>query len=103
MVKLFYKGARKGLQVSDLYQILKADKSEKLGNALEKNWNQEVIDSKLKGRNPSLVRALSKTFFWLYMFFGFLMFVLFVGLRYVYKETHFFLSKKLVSFLTFAT
>lgn len=81
MVKLFYKGARKGLQVSDLYQILKADRSEKLGSALEKNWNKEVIDAKLKGRNPSLIRALSKTFFWLYMALGMVMFVLFVGLR----------------------
>lgn len=81
MVKLFYKGAKKGLQVSDLYQILKADRSEKLGSALEKNWNNEVIDAKLKGRNPSLVRALFKTFFWIYMALGIVMFVLFVGLR----------------------
>lgn len=81
MVKLFYKGARRGLQVTDLYQILKADKSEKLGDALEKNWNKEVAKAKEKGTNPSLIRALSNTFLCLYMAYGLAMFILFVGLR----------------------
>lgn len=81
MAKLFYKGAKRGLQVSDLYKHLKCDDSEVLGNKLEKHWLSEVEKSKNKDSGPSLLNALCKTFFWGYMFYGFLFFVLFVVLR----------------------
>lgn len=81
MVKLFYKGAKRGLQINDLYKHVKSDDSELLGNKLEKNWNKEVEKSKLKDRGPRLLRALFATFFWGYMYYGILFFILFAGLR----------------------
>lgn len=81
MAKLFYKGAKKGLQISDLYKNAKSDESEYLADRLEKNWDRQVEISKHKGGNPSLLRALIKTFFWEYMLFGLAFFILYVGLR----------------------
>lgn len=81
MAKLFYKGAKKGLQVNDLYKNAKSDDSEKLADRLEKNWNKQVDKSKHKGGTPSLLKALFQTFFWEYMTYGIMYFILFVGLR----------------------
>lgn len=81
MAKLFYKGAKKGLQVSDLYKNAKSDESEYLTDRLEKNWNKQVEKAKHKGGDPSLLNALFATFFWGYMFYGFTFFILFVGFR----------------------
>lgn len=81
MAKLFYKGAKKGLQISDLYKNAKSDDSENLGNRLEKNWNKQVEKSKHKDGTPSLLKALFQTFFWEYMVYGIMFFILFVGFR----------------------
>lgn len=66
----FKKGVSKGLSVEDLYDPLEGDYSEPLGDDLEKNWSKELLDSKTKGRKPSLMRAISKTFLWSYMVWG---------------------------------
>lgn len=81
MAKLFYKGAKKGLQVSDLYKNAKSDGSEKLANRLEKNWNKQVEQATHKGASPSLLKALFQTFFWEFMIYGLMYFILFVGFR----------------------
>lgn len=76
MMKLCYKGTKKTLEVIDLYKTLACDESEPLTNNLEKNWNQELVDSKLGAKkSPSLVRAIIKTFFWNYMTYGICLFV----------------------------
>lgn len=81
MAKLFYKGAKKGLQVSDLYKHMKSDDSESLGDKLERNWNREVEKSKNGNKEPSLLKAMFKTFIWGYMYYGIMFFILFVILR----------------------
>lgn len=81
MAKLFYKGAKKGLQVDDLYKHVNAEDSEYLADRLEKNWNKQVEESKNKDEGPSLLKALFATFFWGYMLYGFMFFILFVGFR----------------------
>ncbi|XP_023310959.1 multidrug resistance-associated protein 4 [Anoplophora glabripennis] len=83
MIKLFYKGTQKGLEVVDLYKALDCDKSSYVGDKLEKNWDDEVKKAKLKGSKPSLMRALIKTFIWKYMLCGLLQFIQMVVLRSV--------------------
>ncbi|KAJ8933696.1 hypothetical protein NQ314_013862 [Rhamnusium bicolor] len=63
MVSLFYKGTQKGLEIIDLYKTLDCDKSMNIGDRLERNWEREVARAKLKHSEPSLMRALIKTFF----------------------------------------
>ncbi|XP_044268658.1 ATP-binding cassette sub-family C member 4-like [Tribolium madens] len=76
MVKLCYKGTKKGLEIADLYKTLSSDQSEKLTDELEKHWNEEVERNKLKlQKPPSLTRAIVKTFLWKYMGFGILLFI----------------------------
>ncbi|KAJ8951068.1 hypothetical protein NQ318_003766, partial [Aromia moschata] len=83
MVGLFSKGSRKGLEVIDLYKAVGRDQSTRLGDKLERNWNQEVQRAKLKNTEPSLLRALTKTFIWNYMLYGLSLFVQMVILRSV--------------------
>lgn len=81
MIKLCYKGTRHGLQIGDLYKTLYDDKSEDLGDKLEKNWQRECAKAKEKHKKPSLFTALTKTFFWQYMIWGFVLFFQSIFLR----------------------
>jgi ATP-binding cassette subfamily C (CFTR/MRP) protein 4 len=82
MIKLCYKGTKKGLEVIDLYKTLTCDQSEMLTDDLEKYWNEEVVKTKSKINTlPSLIRAIVKTFFWKYMGFGMLLFLQLIVLR----------------------
>lgn len=89
MIKLFYKGTQKGLEVIDLYKALDEDKSSPLGDKLEYHWDNEVKRAKLKGCKPSLMRALSKTFFLSYMLCGLLQCFQMVLFRYVILLTRY--------------
>ncbi|XP_076243257.1 ATP-binding cassette sub-family C member 4 [Calliopsis andreniformis] len=73
LAELFWKGAHKDLELTDLYHPLKSDESERLGNRLELAWNQELIkaegqkqpkDGKIneKLETPRLSIAIIKTF-----------------------------------------
>lgn len=64
---VFFKGRKRELNTSDLYQPLKNHKSEKLGNALAKAWEKEF---ERNGKTPSLRRALLKVFGWEIMLLG---------------------------------
>lgn len=76
MVKLCKKGVKKSLEICDLYKPLTSDESERLTNALEQNWEAEKNRCKDKLESgPSLFRAIVKTFFWSYMFYGILLFL----------------------------
>lgn len=82
MIKLFYKGAKQGLQISDLYKHLKTDDSEYLGDKLEKCWNKQVEMAKLgKTKQPSLLKAYIDAFFWAFMVHGIMQFILYAVLR----------------------
>lgn len=75
MVRLCRKGAKQSLEIADLYKPLSIDESERLTDALERNWKAEVDRCQFKIESgPSLTRAIAKTFFWKYMGFGILLF-----------------------------
>lgn len=78
---LFWKGYDKDLEVEDLYNILPNDRSEMLGDELEKYWNLEISSAKEKNRKPWLLRAILKAFGQLYIFVGLIQLVLFVVFR----------------------
>ncbi|KAG5681565.1 hypothetical protein PVAND_010984 [Polypedilum vanderplanki] len=65
-IPLFRKGYKKVLEIEDLYRPLKVDESENLGDRLEQNWTKQLNGAK----KPSLMRALSRTFWKEYMILG---------------------------------
>ncbi|CAH1105115.1 unnamed protein product [Psylliodes chrysocephalus] len=89
IIKLFFgwmyqtvrKGAKQCLELKDLYIVLDKDKSEKLANKLEKNWNDELNKAKLKSGIPSFLKAIQKTFCFEFMLYGLLWFILNVCIR----------------------
>lgn len=81
MVKVYYKSFKHGIKLTDLYKTLEYDKSKKLGDALEKNWDKQVLSGKEKNQEPSLLKAILNTFLWRYMCIGILLFVQYVVFR----------------------
>ncbi|XP_054168884.1 ATP-binding cassette sub-family C member 4-like [Oppia nitens] len=56
------------LKVSDLYKCPKVDSSKRLGEKLEKEWDNELETAFHKKRRPSLLRAILRAFgFWYFM------------------------------------
>lgn len=72
-IPTFIKGRKKELEESDLYEISKNDKSDKLGNILETTWEKECS---LHQEDPSLWKALIKAFGTKFMCYGVLCIVL---------------------------
>ncbi|XP_069685044.1 ATP-binding cassette sub-family C member 4-like isoform X2 [Periplaneta americana] len=72
---IFSKGYKKELEESDLYSVLKTDKTDFLGDTLEEKWKKELIMAKEKNRKPSLQRAIVKTF-WKQYVICFIMFLI---------------------------
>ncbi|XP_034876189.1 cystic fibrosis transmembrane conductance regulator [Mirounga leonina] len=71
------KGYRQRLELSDIYQIPSADSADNLSEKLEREWDRELASKK----NPKLINAVRRCFFWRFMFYGIL---LYLGVR-VYK------------------
>ena len=69
-IGLFKTGYTKVLQTDDLYEPLKTDRSNVLGDRLEKRWTIELENSKKHKRRPSLLRAIFRTFLWEYSALG---------------------------------
>lgn len=67
-IKIFKKGYKKVLELEDLFKPLEVDRSEALGDRLERNWDAQVNGP---GR-PSLLKAICKTFWREYTYMGFL-------------------------------
>ncbi|KOC62297.1 putative multidrug resistance-associated protein lethal(2)03659 [Habropoda laboriosa] len=99
-IDLFKTGYRKVLQTDDLYNPLKIDRSNILGDRLEKRWKIELENSKKYRRRASLLRAIFRTFIWEYTALGLIQilneFFIRLGtpillgglLRYFKKDTH---------------
>ncbi|XP_019510308.1 PREDICTED: cystic fibrosis transmembrane conductance regulator [Hipposideros armiger] len=68
------KGYRQRLELSDIYQIPSADSADNLSEKLEREWDRELASKK----NPKLINALRRCFFWKFMFYGIL---LYLGVR----------------------
>ncbi|XP_073845417.1 probable multidrug resistance-associated protein lethal(2)03659 [Musca autumnalis] len=77
----FFKGRKKVLDESDLFRALKEHKSDLMGHKLSQAWEEELAKSRLKGKEPSLVKATIKVFGLHYMILGLLMFCFEIFLR----------------------
>lgn len=67
VVPLFKKGYRKELNFTDLYRYCTADDPKKATEVVEKNWYKE-----LKKDDPSIVRALVRSFGFQYTLIAFI-------------------------------
>ncbi|XP_047706135.1 cystic fibrosis transmembrane conductance regulator isoform X3 [Prionailurus viverrinus] len=65
------KGYRQRLELSDIYQIPSADSADNLSEKLEREWDRELASKK----NPKLINALRRCFFWRFMFYGLLLYL----------------------------
>lgn len=81
MGRYFYKGVKQGIDSDDLFKTARADSSEVVGDKLQMNWEKELAKSRVTGKDPSLLRALVKTFIWRYMTYGVILFLQLVPLR----------------------
>ncbi|XP_052125660.1 ATP-binding cassette sub-family C member 4-like [Frankliniella occidentalis] len=79
----FWKGSRKQLDVEDMYEPLREDKSERLGNKLEEVWRSTCRSAKKKGARASLLRALVSMFWKKFLAVGLIDAVNQIGLRLV--------------------
>lgn len=67
---ILFKGAKKSLELDDLYQPLSAHKSDTIGNKLCLAWENEIEKFITKGKAPSLLRAAINVFGWQIMQLG---------------------------------
>ncbi|XP_021555017.1 cystic fibrosis transmembrane conductance regulator [Neomonachus schauinslandi] len=65
------KGYRQRLELSDIYQIPSADSADNLSEKLEREWDRELASKK----NPKLINAVRRCFFWRFMFYGILLYL----------------------------
>ncbi|XP_063867034.1 ATP-binding cassette sub-family C member 4-like isoform X1 [Scylla paramamosain] len=64
LIPLLRQGNRRSLNEDDLYTVQSRDASFTLGNRLQKEWDKELEESKIKKRKTSFVRALIRCFGW---------------------------------------
>ncbi|XP_018045577.1 PREDICTED: multidrug resistance-associated protein 4-like [Atta colombica] len=69
-ISLFKTGYKKALEIEDLFDPLKVDRSTFLGDRLERRWNIELENSKKWKRSPSLLKTIFRTFLWEYTMLG---------------------------------
>ncbi|XP_046426197.1 ATP-binding cassette sub-family C member 4-like isoform X1 [Neodiprion fabricii] len=87
MAPIFWKGAKRDLQITDLqYDPLRTDQSEYLGDLLEREWSKELLESEVEltrkengekkaKKRASLTRAIIRAFWFPYMLQGLLLLV----------------------------
>ncbi|XP_046988314.1 ATP-binding cassette sub-family C member 3-like [Schistocerca americana] len=61
---------KRNLTEDDLFDRLDRDATDKLGDRLQKSWDEELIRAKEKGTKPSLARAIFRTFWLRYFIYG---------------------------------
>ncbi|XP_021376611.1 multidrug resistance-associated protein 4-like isoform X5 [Mizuhopecten yessoensis] len=70
----FSTGYKRRLEVDDLFNVVKCDSSEELGNRLEKEWEKELKKQESGGK-ASLLKALVRMFGFQYMLLGIIVFI----------------------------
>ncbi|KAG8034821.1 hypothetical protein G9C98_007897 [Cotesia typhae] len=71
MNPFFLYGRTHDLQIKDLPNVLPDDRSEPLGDVLERNWKKEQDAAREEKRSPKLYTALKNTYLLSYSLFGF--------------------------------
>ncbi|CAG9833829.1 unnamed protein product [Diabrotica balteata] len=80
---LFKKGFSKTLEVEDLYNPLKIDRSKVLGDKLQRNWDRQLEKAKRTNSEPSLIKAIVQTFWVDYLILAIYGLITDVVLRFV--------------------
>ncbi|XP_050309947.1 probable multidrug resistance-associated protein lethal(2)03659 isoform X2 [Anthonomus grandis grandis] len=75
-LKTFKLGRKRDLDENDLTEPLDEHKSSLLGQKLAKNWSLELINAAKKKREPSLTKAIIKTFKRDIIFYGIVLFIM---------------------------
>ncbi|KAB0798124.1 hypothetical protein PPYR_09117 [Photinus pyralis] len=70
VLPLFYKGFKKDLEVQDLYNVNQCDLSSKLGNKIERYWEDECEKAKRENKKPEFTRVLRRMFMKPYSLYG---------------------------------
>ncbi|XP_029941779.1 ATP-binding cassette sub-family C member 4 [Salarias fasciatus] len=68
---LFKTGYKRRLEEDDMYNVLPEDRSEKLGQELQRFWDMEVVKSSKEMKKPRLSRALLRCYWKPYAVLGF--------------------------------
>uniref|UniRef100_A0A3B5LW02 Uncharacterized protein n=1 Tax=Xiphophorus couchianus TaxID=32473 RepID=A0A3B5LW02_9TELE len=72
---LFRVGYKRRLEEDDMYRVLPEDASQRLGEELQRFWNQEVEQAVKDLRPPSLARALIHCYWKPYSLIGMYIFI----------------------------
>lgn len=64
VIPVFMKSRKKEIGMEDLYQAMKAHKSDGLGDRMCAAWEKELVRAKGRGKEPSLLRAAMNVFGW---------------------------------------
>lgn len=72
---LFRTGYKRRLEEDDMYHVLAEDRSEKLGQDLQRFWDMEVLKSAKEMKKPRLTRAIIKCYWKPYCVLGFFTFI----------------------------
>uniref|UniRef100_A0A452EAR3 Cystic fibrosis transmembrane conductance regulator n=1 Tax=Capra hircus TaxID=9925 RepID=A0A452EAR3_CAPHI len=72
---LFKIGYERKLKQDDLYSMLPEDRSQNLGEELQRYWDREVLRTKKDAREPSLMKAIVKCYWKFYFGLGLLTFL----------------------------
>lgn len=80
-IRLFIKGYKKELDVEDIYNPLKEDRSKLLGGRLQRQWEKEVKKAENGKYDPSLLKSLVRAFWIEGMLLGVLLVISDFGIR----------------------
>ncbi|KAB0798126.1 hypothetical protein PPYR_09119 [Photinus pyralis] len=70
LLPLFYHGFKKDLEVKDLYNVNQCDISEKLGDTMERHWEEECLRAKKTSKKPEFIRVIRNMFIKPYSLYG---------------------------------
>lgn len=72
---LFHTGYKRRLEEDDMYEVLAEDRSERLGQDLQRYWDLEVQKATKEMRSPRLTKAIIRCYWKPYAMLGFFTFV----------------------------
>ncbi|KAI2474052.1 Multi drug resistance-associated protein (MRP) [Diabrotica virgifera virgifera] len=77
MISFIRKGKEAEFQLKDLFKCQDKDRSQILGDKLQRVWDEEIVALKQNNKKPSLLKALIKAHYFEFMLYGILWFILY--------------------------
>ncbi|CAG9833841.1 unnamed protein product [Diabrotica balteata] len=77
MISFIRKGKKAEFQLKDLFKCQDKDRSQILGDKLQRAWDEEIVALKQNNKKPSLLKALAKAHYFEFMLYGILWFILY--------------------------